>query len=452
MKPLKSLLITITRPRFIITLIILTLLAALIGVMVPQLSDRSPSYFEEWKIKSPITFYIVNTLQLNRVYTSLWFLILISLVMITLGYSVYLQVKRNLKHKGSQFTAYSSHFIEDRIKTVFKRRGYRLSSVYSPQLMGEQSAVNGERGLLFTKNPIGRWGSVIFHSGIFLIIASALMIFSLQKRGFFQLIEGDLFSGQDADFLVKDMGVFAGAFNAGFKTHLSRFYHTYWDTGEVKSIESSIIIIKDNRMVDHLLSVNNPLSIDGIKIYQSFNYGYSLSLILRKATGEQIQTHFLLDRQKKIGRPAIGKSDFPKTDYIFRMKFIPDITRPSFYPTKPILHLTVFEKGDAVFAGLLIPGQSIKIKDDILLFSDINNWSGLIFVKNPGMFIVYLGFVMGIAGITVMYLLPYKEIRLTMDDISGTLKQVQGTTKRYHASFKEELDEIRGGLGMRSDG
>ena len=90
---------TITRPRFVITLIVLTFIAALLGAFIPQVSDKSPSYFEEWKLKSPKTFYIVNLLQLNRVYTSVWFLSLVFIIMLSLGYSLYSQVRRNLKRK-----------------------------------------------------------------------------------------------------------------------------------------------------------------------------------------------------------------------------------------------------------------------------------------------------------------------------------------------------------------
>ncbi len=91
---------TITRPKFIITLIILTLIATFIGVFVPQVGDKSPSYFREWEFTSPKTFYIVNLLQFNRVYTSVWFLALVSIIGISLSLTIWDQGSAALKaHK-----------------------------------------------------------------------------------------------------------------------------------------------------------------------------------------------------------------------------------------------------------------------------------------------------------------------------------------------------------------
>ncbi|MBI1810755.1 MAG: cytochrome c biogenesis protein ResB [Nitrospirae bacterium] len=436
---------TITRPKFVITLIILILIATFIGVLVPQVSYKSPSYFETWKLTSPKTFYIVNFLQLNRVYASAWFLLLVFIIMLSLGYSIYLQVKRNLKRKdfiapdNVNWDAVEAGAVvtgESLIKFMKKKR-YALK--------------NRSEGLLaFSKHSINRWGGVIFHSGLFLIIIAALIGLAFQKRGFVQVMEGEVFSGSDSDFLVKYMGLFSKRFDTGFKIHLSGFQHTYWDTGDIKSLESSVAVTKGDTTADYNISVNSPLNINGVKIYQSSNYGYVLSFLLKSSTGKQVVTHFLLDRPDRIGRPAIGRSDFATTDYIFDMKFYPDITKPSFYPSKPILYLRVIERETPVFEGLLMPGQAIKVKNDILLFAAIRSWSGLIFAKNIGTNIAYAGFVIAITGMIINYLLPYKEIQLGIR--GDSVISISGSTKRYHAMFEEELSNIKAELGVSGDG
>ncbi len=90
----------LTSPKTVITLIIITLGACLIGFFVPQITDKSPSFFEQWKEKNIYTYRFVDRLQLNRVYTSYWFLTLVVLITISLGYSLYLQVKKNIRHKS----------------------------------------------------------------------------------------------------------------------------------------------------------------------------------------------------------------------------------------------------------------------------------------------------------------------------------------------------------------
>jgi len=437
-----------TSPKTVILLIVITIIACLLGVLIPQVTDKSPLYFEAWREKSPYTFALVEFLQLNRVYTSFWFFILIALVLVTLGYSIYLLVKRNLRQDRG-YSAQSTEVFRtggetvDKIKRIFKKRRYRLTG------RGE-GETEGEQELVFAKNSIGRWGSVVFHSGIFIIIVSAIVTFSFQKRGFVQIMEGEVFSGRNSDFLVKDLGLFVKTFDAGFKTHLSRFRHTYWDTGAIKSLQSSVVVIKNNKDTEHNVSINSPLDINGVKVYQSSNYGYVLSFLFKESTGEEVMTRFLLDKPDRLGKPAIGRSAFPDTGYMLYMKFYPDITRPSFYPSKPILYLLDAEKGKEVFRGLLMPGQAVKIKKDILQFAAIRNWSGLIFARDIGTNIAYIGFVITIIGMIIMYFFPYKSIRLTM--VGDSIISIKGITKRYHAIFGEEVNNIKAELGVGMDG
>jgi len=463
LKLLNKFFTTITKPKLVISLIILTLIAAFIGVMIPQLSYKSPSYFEEWKLSSPKTFYLVNLLQLNRVYTSVWFLTLVFIILLSLGYSIYLQVKRNLTfmsfpRKWGSRCCFSENIKQykktgfplkdrgnDNLLEFMKKKGYKLSPINN-----EQATMNDERILSFSKNSINRWGGVIFHSGIFLIIVAALATFSFQKRGFVQLMEGDIFSGRDSDVLVKNTGLFVRSFDLGFKTHLSRFHHTYWDTGDINSLESKVVLIKDDKATDYSISLSSPLNINGVKVYQSTNYGYVLSFLLKRSTGEESMTHFFLDKPDKIGKEAVGRSDFETTDYLFDMTFYPDITKPSFYPSKPIVYLKVFERGTPVFSGLVIPGQAVKVKNDILRFAGIRSWSGLIFAANTGANVAYAGFALAIAGMIINYLLPYKEVRLRT--LGDSVISISGATKRYHALFEEELCNIKAELGAGADG
>ncbi|MCL4537843.1 MAG: cytochrome c biogenesis protein ResB [Nitrospirae bacterium] len=443
---------TITKPKFVITLIILTLIATFIGVIVPQVSDKSPSYFEEWKLTSPNTFYIVNLLQLNRVYTSVWFLSLVFIIMLSLGYSLYSQVRRNLKRKDFA-PLLSSHWPAaadwDSIETktvieqeslirFMRRRRYFLKN-------------RSDDILVFSKNSINRWGGVIFHSGLFLIIIAALIGLAFQKRGFVQVMEGEVFSGIHDDFLVKELGVFQKRFDVGFKTQLYKFNHEYWETDQIKDISSSVNIIdKDGKTKEKTINVNSPLKYNGINIYQSFDYGYALTFILKRPDGSETVTHFLLDRPDRRTKPFIGSSDFPRTPYIFKMKFYSDISMNSFRLGKPILYLQVLKGvNNIVFDGLIIPGNMINIEGNLVKFFNISHWSGLIFAKDIGIVIVYAGFIIAVTGIIIIYMLPYKEIRLTR--VGDSITSIHGTTKRYHAIFEEEMNNIKAELGVKAD-
>ena len=420
-------------PKTIISLIILTLLACSIGFFIPQLTDKSPSFFETWQDQNVYTYRFVTRLQLHQVYTSYWFLALVCLIAISLLSSIYAQIKKNLKYRlqcGIQNTEYRTQNIE-RIRNTLHKKRYR-----------EQGFTNDEDKLIFTKNSINRWGSVIFHAGLLLVVISAILVLSFRSRGFVQLIEGDTFVGKESGFIVKSRGALAGEYNAGFYTFLSKLDHTYWETGKLKHLESSLTIVENKEQADKKVSINNPLFIKGSNIYQSDDYGYTLSFVLKKLTGEEVVSHFNIDRASNVRKHAVGKTDYPLSPYIVEIKFLPDLEKKSFYLNKPIVYLNIAKGLKKVFSGLVIPGDAIKIKDDILHFTGVRYWSGLIFVKNPGMTIAYIGFVIVIIGLVIMFLLPYKEIHLSFDPVTKAYN-IAGKTKKYEAIFNEELDEIR---------
>jgi len=421
-------------PKTIISLIILTLAACLIGFLVPQITDKSPSFFETWQENNIYTYRFVTRLQLHQVYTSYWFLGLVCLIAISLLSSLYAQIKKNLNYRlkcGTQNTEYRT-LNTDKIRTALHKKRYR-----------EQGFINEGNKLIFTKNSISRWGSVIFHAGLLLVVISAILVLCFQNRGFVQLIEGDTFVGKESGFIVKSRGALAGEYNTVFYTFLSKLDHTYWETGKLKHLESSLTIVEDKEQTDKKVSINNPLFIKGTNIYQSDDYGYTLSFVLKKLTGEKVVSHFNIDRASNVRKHAIGKSDYPMSPYIVEMKFLPDLEKKSFYLNKPIVYLNIAEGLNNVFSGLVIPGDAVKIKDDILHFTGVRYWSGLIFVKNPGMSIAYIGFVIVIIGLVIMFLLPYKEIHLSFDPVQEVYN-ITGKTKKYEAIFNEELDEIRG--------
>ena len=428
---------TITKPKFVITLIILTLIATFIGAIVPQVSDKSPSYFEEWKLTSPNTFYIVNLLQLNRVYTSAWFLALVFIILLALGYSLYQQIKRNIKKREFAPPAAADWDFIDTETVIEQESLIRF-------MRGRRYFLKNGRDdvLVFTKNSINRWGGVIFHSGLFLIIIAALVGLAFQERGFVQIMEGEVFSGMHDDFLVKDLGVFQERFDAGFKTQLYKFYHEYWETDQIKDISSSVNIIdKDGKTKEKTINVNSPLKYNGINIYQSFDYGYALTFALKRPDGSETVTHFLLDRPDRKTKPFMGKTDFPQTPYIFRMKFYPDISMNSFHLGKPILYLQVLKgMNNPVFEGLVIPGNVMNIEGNIVRFVNISHWSGLIYVKGVDMTIAYIGFFISCIGVSIIFLLPHKEMFISQ---KGSVLSLYGRPKRYKPLFEEEMKEIK---------
>ncbi|MCJ7617082.1 MAG: cytochrome c biogenesis protein ResB [Desulfobacterales bacterium] len=454
-------------PRTVICLIAGVGISCLFGSIIPQITEKSPQFFDAWKAKNPRIYFLIDLLQLNHIYTSIWFLILIALIACSLCYSIYYQSKILRKSTGPTRREITENSFKDFltlrlvqgsgfrvqglkvgvegfapvIKKVFRAKGYRLS--FPPDGKGDY--------LIFSKNRWAKWGSIIFHLGLVCIIVTALYSLAFQKRGFTQVIQGDTFTGRDKDWQANNLGVFASDFDLGFRVRLNRFTPTYWDTDEVKGIESDITITdQSGRAKNFLLSVNNPIYFQGIKIYQSNDYGYALGFILDSKEAAPAITHFLLNAPTKKDKPLVGEMDFPSTDYILDMRFYPNLIEPSFYATLPGVDLIVMEKGEQRFKGRVLFSQRARLNEDSLNFMLIRYWSGLIFVKNYGIFFVYVGFALSAMGAFLIFMLPYKEMYLSVVEEGDQVRIVLGgRTKRYQAIFSEEFKEIAGRLEKR---
>ncbi|MBU4319388.1 MAG: cytochrome c biogenesis protein ResB [Proteobacteria bacterium] len=444
----------------VISLICAVGISCLVGSTIPQITTKSPQFFEQWEAGSPTLYYVIDLLQLNQVYTSAWFLILIALAALSLACSVYYQSKTLIKSKGTaqreitessfkefltrrlvqsseargQKSEVSVEELAPIIKRIFKARGYR------PYLAIEES-----RYFLFGKNMAGRWGSVIFHVGLLICILAALYGLAFQKRGFIQLKQNDAFQGKDKDWQEKSLGVFAGDFAPGFQVYLNKFTPSYWENDQIKNLESSLTITDSKGEArEFLLSPAGPVRFQGTKVYQSTHYGYALGFILKKEGREEILTDFLLDAQRKKDKLLEGKIDFPTTDYILNMKFYPNLIEPSFYATLPGVDLIVTEKGEQRFKGRVLFSQRARLNSkDSLSFVRIRYWTGLTFVKNCGMPLVYCGFALSTLGAFLIFMLPYKQVYLKVTEEGNNVQiSMGGRSNRYKALFSEEFKEL----------
>ncbi len=439
MKPPTAYISPLIKPKVVIVLFILAAAAISLGTLIPQIGSASPAFFEHWRRQSPRIYFMVDLFQLNQIFTSGWFLTLACIIELALGYSIFRQFVNNIRKKqGAPPSAACREAIPcatppswDRIAGPLKSRGY------SPQHQDETF-------YLFAKHPFARWGSLILHSGLFLLITAGFIHLTFQQRGFAQIIEGRVSSGREEMFLSTSLGLLQKRFDPGFQTLLNKFTHSYWDTGSIKEINSSILLFDDSGSVsprEETVAVNHPVTYKGVRIHQSYEYGYTVSFMLTKPGGKSTLTHFPLYNPDTPGAPWTGGGGFAKSPYFFTIQLFPSLSRKSPSQGHPILYLRVSRPGAGqVFDGLLPPGKSILLDGNLLQFFRLSWWSGLIYEKGSDMPVAYAGFGVICLGAMLMFFFSHREIYVTMQD--SEIK-IAGWTKRDRLFFNEELAEIK---------
>ena len=398
-----------TAPGTVILLLGLFLAVCLCGVLIPQVSNSPASYFASWQVNSPYSYQLVVLLQMNRIFTSYWFLLLVLFLLLSISISLHGQFKKAraafaAKPSGNltpQVTLRTGQFTADALIAAWARKGYKTKKWKKDSMVL----------LNFYRNRRNVWGSFTFHSGILIIVVASLLTFAFQKQGFIQLIEGDTFFGRETDFLSTSKGILAGAFEPAFEIHLNKFLHSYWDTGELKKVKSELTIDRQGSAVPASLVRGQSLSVDGVAIYQSAHFGYAvkISLLTDKPGEEAIPTYFSLD-MAPAGKPLEGSSDFPTTNYRLDMKFFPDHDGPSPYPVNPSLQVKFLKGEREIGSAVMKPGDEALVEESRFRFEEIRPWSGLILTGNRFIPLVYTGFLINAAGIFMMFLFFPQEI------------------------------------------
>ena len=184
-------------------------------------------------------------------------------------------------------------------------------------------------------------------------------------------------------------------------------YHT---DGSPSQYFTKLKLIKDgNNLCEKTISVNNPLSYQGLKVYQ-FNYGWLLDLSLEK---DGQSRNFLVKDGDQLALNEDGSE-------LIQMRFYPDWARDAKghpisrtpQPNNPQLAFLRTSDGFQVDIGMLKPQESAELSDGLkITFSGYRNYTGLHVKKDPGVPIVFTGFLFLGCGIPLHYLVSSKRRR-----------------------------------------
>jgi hypothetical protein len=225
-------------------------------------------------------------------------------------------------------------------------------------------------------------------------------------------MEGETIPGRETDFLTVKKGPWAGTLELPFSLRLGSFRHSSWDDGGLREYGSSLSILRPGQALPVDLAVNRPFSSSGVRVYQSPHFGPALSLRLKKPSGEEPVTHFLLDRPSKPGMPALGGADFPTTDYDFRLALRPGGSADGASGGAASVFATITRRSgrpgrtEVVYRGPLPLDRAVAVGDDKVSVAGIRPWTGLVVVADRSMVLAYLGFLLASAGALLMYILP----------------------------------------------
>jgi cytochrome c biogenesis protein len=426
-----------------LSVVLLLSLAAtsIIGTIIPQ-NENPVAYFQTY---GEFLYRLFKVFDLFDMYHSYWFQLLI--VLLTLNIVV-CSIDR-LSTTWKIVTIKKPPFILSRFKSnadneyfVDNRSTEQLKDIYEPFVSKGFGYIRTEQtdngySIFAEKWRWTRLGVYGVHLSIILLLIGALIGSFFGFDGYVNIPEGEVVNSirihnpertQSLDF-----GIRCDDFNV-----------TFYDSGTPKEFRSSLTIINDGKPVYKKdIVVNDPLRYKGINIFQS-SYGtlppkeVTLSFTSRK-TGK------VFKKKALIGQPIDVPEDggkFILKDYVNSYKFRGQPIGEAF--TGILTHKD--GSSNAIVLSLRFPNFNKMQKGDMVIsVSDYAQryYTGLQVTKDPGVWVVYSGFILLIIGCYVTFFMSHQRLCINIEKKGKKCSvMVSGTANKNKFGMQNKIKRI----------
>ena len=415
--------------RLTVVLLLSLAVTSIIGTVVPQ--NQSPAaYFHSY---GEFFYKIFSALNIFDMYHSWWFQLLLLMLTInvivcsfnrlsTTWKIVFVKIPpfniskfRSLSNK-EEFT--SNRSLEN-LKNKYEQAASKKYGYYRAEQTDKGFCVLAEKG---------RWtrlGVYTVHLSVILLLLGGLIGSIFGFEGFVNIPEGETVNSirlRKTEQIHKlDFGIRCDDFSVSF-----------YETGAPKKFRSTLSIIENEiSVLQKDIIVNDPLRYKGINLFQS-NYGMlppeEITLnIMSRSTGT------VYKKKTKIGTPV----ELPEDIGTFVIKDY----RNSFHYKGITLGETfigIFNKKDGSTINIILPLKFAgfdKMRKGDLIFSvaDYDNryFTGLQVTCDPGVLIVYSGFVIMIIGCFITFFMSHRRLCIEVKKNGNKTKvMVAGTANK----------------------
>ena len=425
-----------------VTVVTLLLLAgtSILGTVVPQ-NKHAADYIEAFG--DPM-YRVLHILDITDMYNAWWFILLIVVLTLNIIFCTTSRLRTTLKVAfGKGFKGFSSlplqsqvslhtplEELEPTLKKALENRFSAIRRVTTPKGF----ALEAEKG---------RWtrvGADVVHVGILVLLAGALLGSLFGFDGSVNVPEGETISA----ITLRDTNE---KLPLGFSVRCNDFSLSHYDSGSVKEYRSSLTILENGKeILTRDIIVNKPLTYKGITFYQA-SYGSlgAKDFALRfteKATGKKIEAPITLGESVSFGEGKAFTFDRYSADYAFSGKSVGEaivgtLTQGEEAPKEVVL-LSRFSNFDKMRKGEWL----IEITNHKHAY-----YTGLQVTRDPGVGLVYAGFILMIAGCAIAFFMGHKKIRLEVTpDANGTTVALYGSAPKNRWWLKRYADQLLKGI------
>ncbi|MGC1455958.1 MAG: cytochrome c biogenesis protein ResB [Nitrospirota bacterium] len=474
--------------KLAVVLLIILAIVSVIGTVIQQ-NESPEKYLNEY---SQATVQLFEMIGFFDMYHTWWFVLLLFLLTANLTVCTLerlphtlriiaaplkpidedslkaVQFKKEISFKGGMDKA------EERAVKVLNARRYRFV----------ESKTAGMTQFMTQKGVLSRLGVYVTHTSIILIFVGALIGSFFGFKAFLNIPEGSaskvvyLRNEPMWDKIMAALGIAESpvipnpqggvpAMPLGFFVRCDNFDVDYYvgpmgqPTGMPSEFHSTLSVfdLDSQKVLDKRIRVNDPLSYHGITFYQS-SYGTipdtrgKIILNIRSKTSpESVGETVTVDPGGSVYVPSINRT-------IKALGFAPyGMRNPSsgqvqFYQSQndeyinPTVELEVYDGKKPVYKTYVMKtdaGQPYLPEGYIISYGGYwgTRYTGLQVTKDPGVWVVYTGFILLCIGPLIAFFGSHKKLWVRVQDRAGhVVVTVAGTANRNRMGFEREFNII----------
>jgi len=426
-----------------LTVVLLLSLAvtSIVGTVIPQ--NQSPAaYFHEY---GEFFYKIFSALNIFDMYHSWWFQVLL----LTLTFNVIVCSLNRLPTTWKIVSVKIPPFNVSKFRTLSNKEEFSSNRSLEDLRNKCEQAASKKFGYWRTEQTDkgfcifaekGRWtrlGVYTVHFSIILLLLGGLIGSIFGFEGFANIPEGETVHS----IRLRKTGQIH---NLDFGIRCDNFSVSFYETGAPKEFRSTLSIIENGKSVlKEDIIVNDPLRYKGINLFQS-NYGMlppeEITLnIMSRGTG------MVYKKKTKIGQLTEvpeGMGTFVIRD--FRNSF--NYKGISFGET----FIGILNRKDGNSINIILPldfASFDKMRKGDLIFSvaDFNSkyYTGLQVTSDPGVLVVYSGFIVMIIGCFVTFFMSHQRLCIEVIKTGNKTKvMVVGTASKNKLGMQARVKRI----------
>jgi cytochrome c biogenesis protein len=426
-----------------LTVIILLSLAAtsVIGTVIPQ-NESPAAYFRQY---GEFFYRLFNALDIFDMYHSWWFQFL--LLMLTLNIVVCsinrlsatwkIVFVKNPPFNLSRFKSLSDkeEFTDNRSPEQLKKR----YEAFFSKGFGYRTVEETDKGFcIFAEK--GRWtrlGVYFVHLSVILMVIGGLLGSIFGFEGAVNIPENEVVNSIQLRKTGKTEKL-------DFGIRLEDFNVSFYDSGTPREYRSTLSILEQGEAVlKKDIIVNNPLRYKGINIFQA-SYGMlppkEVTLIFKNAeTGKEFEKNTAFGKEFDIpeggGKFVLNnfKGSFNFMGHNLGMTFVGTLT-PAAGDSVEVFLPVQFPNFDKMRRGEL----TVSVAD-----YQHRYYTGLQVTKDPGVFVVYMGFVVMIIGCFITFFMSHQRVCVEVTRSEDRSKvMVAGTTNKNKMGMHTKTKNI----------